>query len=145
MKSFGFFHLWEACGRSWQEAPGPHTSNGRGGLGTDLQAGGRFGMLRQEICYWSLAGNTIYPGDGPRRLLSLSTLASFCVRITPCPCGETQRHPAWPSTVSQICDDASPPALYCVGGDGQIWHLLYNMLLDCILMCVCVVLHCSIL
>ena len=48
--------------------------------------------------------------------LPLSVLASFCVKITPCPRGETQRRPAWPAaaatvSLSEISDDPWPQSL----------------------------------
>ena len=66
---------------SLQGAPGPHTSNGRGGLGTDLQAGGEIRDVeaRKMLLEPGTEHGILYPKE-----VSLS-VACFCVRITPLP------------------------------------------------------------
>ena len=92
--------------------PGPHTSNGRGAAEVRVRhrftSWGRF-KIRWGKKYVTAAWN------GTAYIFWVSALGRIVCEDHPllCSCGETQRHPAWPSTIkhhateAKISDDAS--------------------------------------
>ena len=83
--------------------------------------------------------------------LPLSVLVSFCVKITPCPRGETQRRPAWPAgccygvSVRNIWWSVASIFVLVARAD---LLFMYNMPTDCVFLfsvaLSCIVLHLTI-